>query len=52
MCAATNKTSGLPELPPIVDLGKVYPLLETYDSYADYLSIVKPLLLLDAWDSV
>jgi len=49
MCAATNKNS---ELPPVVHFSKVYPLLETYDSYADYYSIVKPLVLLDAWESV
>jgi len=49
MCADENKTS---QLPPVVHLNRVYPLLETYDSYADYFSIVHPLLLLDAWESV
>jgi len=46
---ATNKMS---ELPPVVNLGRVYPLLETYDSYADYFNIVQQLLLLDTWESV
>jgi len=48
-CVAANKNS---ELPPVVHLNRVYPLLETYDSYADYFNIVQPLLLLDAWESV
>jgi len=47
--AAANTTS---ELPPVVRVDQVYPLLQTYDSYADYFSIVQPLLLLDAWESV
>lgn len=49
ICVAANKSS---ELPPVVHLNRVYPLLETYDSYADYFNIVQPLLLLDAWESV
>jgi len=49
MFVAANKSS---DLPPVIDFSRVYPLLETYDSYADYFYIVKPLLLLDAWESV
>jgi len=47
--ATANKAS---HLPPIVDLSRLYPLLETYDSYVDYFKIVQPLLLLDTWESV
>jgi len=47
--ATANKAS---HLPPVVDLGRLYPLLETYDSYVDYFKIVQPLLLLDTWESV
>jgi len=46
---AANKNS---QLPPVVHLSQVFPLLETYDSYADYFNIVQPLLLLDTWESV
>ena len=39
-------------VPPVVDLMKVWPLLDSYDSFDQYVEIVKPLLLLETWQSV
>lgn len=40
------------EPPPVVKSDSVYPLLETYNSYEDYVNIMQPLLTLDIWESV
>jgi len=50
--AANIDTSKSREIPPVVPLNEIFPLLETYDSFDDYFRIVRPLLLLDTWESV
>ena len=36
----------------MVDKNSVWPLLETYDSYDDYVRIMTPLMLMELWESV
>lgn len=48
------QVSGVPnvEPPPIVSKDEQFLLLETYDSYEDYVRIMTPLFLMETWDSV
>ena len=39
-------------LPPLVPPDSVFPLLETYDSYEDYVKIMMPLLFMETWEQV
>lgn len=40
------------ELPPLIDYNKLFPLLDSYDSFSDYAGILQPLMLLEIWESV
>eukprot|EP00106_Octopus_bimaculoides_P021525 XP_014788967.1 PREDICTED: FK506-binding protein 5-like [Octopus bimaculoides] len=43
----TLKTS-----PPVVSKDQLFPLLQSYPSYTEYVSVVRPLLLLEIWENV
>ncbi|CAI9741750.1 Hypothetical predicted protein [Octopus vulgaris] len=43
----TLKTS-----PPIVSKDQLFPLLQSYPSYTEYVSVIQPLLLLEIWECV